>query len=392
MREPAPAVEHLTTPAEIARFAEEARTAGRIALDTEFLWERTYSPVPCLAQVATAERIVLVDPIAGADLAPIAALVADPAVEVLMHAPAADLLLFARRFGVRPTRIFDVQLVAGFVGLGTSVAYDRLVERVLRIRLVHNETFSNWVKRPLSATQLAYAADDVRHLHALHASLVDDLARRGRTEWAAAELARRYGADAGAPDPRQAYLKLARRGRLGGRQLTVLREVAAWRETEAERADLPVGWVLKDPTLMEIARTAPRDPAAIGQVRGAGGLSPAARARLVAAVEAGLAAEPLAPPREPPRDLARRVAAASELAAVLLRIRCDAADLAPELVATRADLERYVEELLTGDGATHPLAVGWRAELVGREIRELVEGRVALAALPAAPYLAVIAR
>ncbi len=392
MREPAPPIERLTTPTEIRAFADAARAAGRVGLDTEFLWERTYAPVPCLAQVATADRLAIIDPIEGGDLAPIAELVADPAVEILMHAPAADLVLFARRFGTRPTRVFDVQLIAGFVGLGTSLAYDRLVDRVLQVRLVHNETFSNWVKRPLSPTQIAYAADDVRHLHALHDALTRDLAKRGRTAWAEAELARRYGPDAAAPDPHQAWTKLARRGRLSGRQLAVLREIAAWRETEAAAGDLPVGWILKDPTLIEIARTTPRDPAALGNVRGAGGLSNAARARLAAAVTTGLEAEPIEPPREVPRDVARRVAAASELAAVLLRARCDAADLAPELVATRSDLERYVESLVTGDDSAHPLAEGWRAEIVGRELAELVAGRVALAALPKPPYLAIIPR
>jgi ribonuclease D len=392
MREPAPPIEHLETAADIARLAAEVRAAGRMALDTEFLWERTYAPVPCLVQIATADRIVIIDPITGADIAPIAALVADPEVEVLMHAPAADLVLFGRRFRVRPVRIFDVQLVAGFVGLGTSLAYDRLVERVLRVRLVHNETFSNWVKRPLSTTQIAYAADDVRHLHALADALTRDVAARGRTAWVDDELARRYGPTAAAPDPRQAYLKVARRGRLSGRQLAVLREVAAWRENEAETSDLPVGWILKDPTVIEIGRTIPRDATAIGAVRGASGLSGAARSRLAAAIAAGLDAEPIEPPKEPPRELARRVAAASELAAVLLRVRADAADLASELLATRADLEAYVEGLLSGTAETHHLATGWRAEIIGHEIRALVEGRIALASLPAPPYLEVIPR
>ena len=392
MREPAIPIEHLTTPVDVARLADEARAAGRIGLDTEFLWERTYAPVPCLVQVATAGRIAILDPISGVDIAPIAALVADPAVEVLMHAPAADLVLFARRFRVRPTNVFDVQVVAGFVGLGTSLAYERLVERALQVRLAHNETFSNWVKRPLSPTQIAYAADDVRYLHALADTLARDVAARGRTAWVADELVRRYGPDVPAADPRLAYLKLARRGRLSGRQLALLREVAAWREAEAESSDLPVGWILKDPTLVEIARTIPRDADAIGHVRGAGGLSGAARGRLLKAIEAGLAAEPIDPPREPARELARRVAAASELAAVLLRARCDAADIASELVATRADLERYVELVLAGGAEEHPLANGWRAELVGRELRDLVEGRIALATLPKSPFLDIIGR
>ncbi len=385
-------IEHLNTTADVQRFADEARAAGRLALDTEFLWERTYTPIPCLVQAATADRLVLIDPILGGDVAPIAHLVADPAVEVLMHAPAADLLLFARRFDVRPVRIFDVQLVAGFVGLGTSLAYDRLVERLLRVRLAHNETFSNWVKRPLSPTQVAYAADDVRHLHAIADALARDLEARGRTAWAQDELARRYGEAVGAPDPRLAYLKVARRGRLTGRQLAVLRETAAWREAEAETKDLPVGWVLKDPTLVEIARTMPRDLAAISQIRGAGNLSGTARARLARAIVAGIEADPIEPPREQPREILRRVAAASDLASVLLRIRCDEADLASELVATRGELERYVEGVVTHDIDGHPLAQGWRAALVGAEVRDLVEGRIAIAVLATAPHLAIIRR
>jgi len=387
---PEPTIERLHTTADVQRFADQARASGRVALDTEFLWERTYAPVPCLVQVATVDRLAVIDPIEGGDVAPIAQLLADPAVEVLMHAPSADLLLFARRFDVRPVRIFDVQLVAGFLGFGTSLAYDQLVERVLRIRLAHNETFSNWVKRPLSPTQLAYAADDVRHLHAITDALSRDLEARGRTSWARDELARRYGRGVGAPDPRDAYLKLARRGRLTGRQLAVLREAAAWREAEAETADLPVGWVLKDPTLVEIARKMPRDPVAIAQVRGAGGLSGAARERLARAITAGIEAEPIEPPRALPREHARRIAAAADLAAVLLRVRCDEADLAPELVATRGDLERYVEAIVTHAVTDHPLAQGWRAELVGGEVRDLVEGRIAIAARATAPYLAII--
>jgi ribonuclease D len=385
-------IERLTSAREVRALADEARREGRVALDTEFLWERTYTPVPCLVQVATAERLAVVDPFAGGEVGPIVELVADPAVELLMHAPSADLLLFARRFGVRPVRVFDVQLAAGFVGLGSSLAYDRLVEAVLRVRLVHNETFSNWSHRPLSETQIAYAADDVRYLHALTDMLVRQLAERGRTAWAQDELERRYGDGAAAPDPRRAWLKLARRGRLSGRQLAVLREAAAWREQEAQSSDLPVGWVLKDPTLLEIARTMPRDPAAISRVRGVTRVSAAALERLAAAIAAGIAAEPIAVPREPPRDVARRAAAATELAGVLLRIRCDQADLAPELVATRGDLERFAEAVVTGAADGQPLATGWRHELVGAELRDLIAGRIAIASRATAPYLDVIRR
>ncbi|MBI3767042.1 MAG: HRDC domain-containing protein [Deltaproteobacteria bacterium] len=385
-------IERLTTTAEVQAFADEARSEGRLALDTEFLWERTYAPIPCLVQVATADRLAVIDPLEGGDVGPIAQLVADPKVELLMHAPSGDLLLFARRFAVRPVRVFDVQLVAGFIGLGSSLAYDRLVERLLHVRLAHNETFTTWSKRPLSPTQVAYAADDVRHLHAIAGALALEIEARGRTAWAHDELDRRYGEGVAAPDPRRAYLKIPRRGRLTGRQLTVLREVAAWREGEAQTNDLPVGWVLKDPTVVEIARTMPRDAAAITRVRGAGGVSGSALKRLARAIAAGIETEPIEPPREPSQEVVRRVAAASELALVLLRIRCDEADLAPELVATRGELERFVEGIVTHDVDGHPLTQGWRHALVGAEVCELMEGRIAIAPLEAAPYLEIIRR
>lgn len=387
MSTPAITIEHLTTTAEVQAFADEARTEGRLALDTEFLWERTYAPVPCLVQVATSRRIAVVDPIAGGDVGPIAALVGDPAVELLMHAPSADLLLFAQRYDVRPVNVFDVQLVAGFVGHGSGLAYDRLVERLLRVRLVHAETFSNWSKRPLSETQVAYAADDVRHLHAMAAALARDLDRRGRTTWAQDELDRRYGTGIGPSDPRAAYQHVPRRGRLTGRQLAVLREVAAWREGEARAKDLPVGWVVKDPTLIELARTMPRDAAAVGRVRGAGAVAGSALERLLAAIEAGVAADPIELPREPSPSVVRRVTAAAALASILMRVRCDAADLAPELVASRSDLETFVEGIITGAAAPTRLEEGWRHDLVGAELRELVEGRIAMALRPTAPYV-----
>ncbi len=387
-----PTTELLSTSAEVSAFADEARAEGRLALDTEFVWERTYAPVACLVQVATSRRIAVVDPLEGGDLAPIASLVGDPDVELLMHAPSADLLLFAHRFGVRPIRVFDIQLLAGFVGLGSSLAYDRIVERVLRVRLVHNETFSDWSKRPLSPTQVAYAADDVRYLHAIADKLAGDLEARGRTVWARDELERRYGDGVGTPDPQRAYLKVARRGRLSGRQLAVLREIAAWREEEARGRDLPVGWVVKDPTLVEIARTMPSDGAAIARVRGMGGVSAGALERLSGAITRGAEGEPVPAQREPTQAVVRRVAAASVLASVLLRVRCDEADLAPELVATRGELESFAEGVVTGELEGNPLATGWRHELVGAELRELIEGRIAIAPLEQAPYLEIIRR
>jgi ribonuclease D len=384
-------IEHLRDPADVEAFAAEARSEGRLALDTEFVWERTYSPVPCLLQLATADRLAVLDPLEDVDVGPIARLVGDPAVQLVMHAPAGDLLLFATRYGVRATSVFDTQLAAGFVGHGISMAYDRLVERVAGVTLTHNETFSDWSRRPLTEAQIQYAADDVRYLFAVADALVAKLDEMGRRSWAEDEITRRYGPDATIePDPQRAYLKVARRGRLSGRQLASLRGVAAWREEEARTRDLPPGWVLKDPSVVEVARRSPQDAAALGRLRGLGNLSASAGQRLLDALARAADTEPPRAARELPPGLARRVAAASALGAVLVRARCEGADIAPELVATRAELESFVEAMASGQDE-HPLLSGWRRELVGAELRELVHGNVALALEPQSPYVRTFA-
>ena len=381
------AIEHLSDPADVEGFAAEARSEGRLALDTEFVWERTYSPVPCLLQLATANRLAVLDPLEDVDVGPISRLVGDPAVQLVMHAPAGDLLLFATRYGVRATSVFDTQLAAGFVGHGISMAYDRLVERVAGVTLTHNETFSDWSRRPLTEAQIQYAADDVRYLFAVADALLEKLDAMGRRSWAEDEITRRYGPEATIePDPQRAYLKVARRGRLSGRQLASLRAVAAWREEEARTRDLPPGWVLKDPSVVEVARRSPQDAAALGRLRGLGNLSASAGQRLLEALARAADSEPPRAARELPPGLARRVAAASALGAVLVRARCDGADIAPELVATRAELESFVEAMANGH-EEHALLSGWRRELVGAELRELVQGNVALALEPQSPYV-----
>src|SRR3954454_3592991 len=265
--------EMLRSAEDVQAIADEARAQGQLALDTEFLWERSYAPILCLVQVATRQRIALVDPLEGGDIGPLAEVATDPAVELVMHAPASDLLLLALRFDAKPTNVFDTQTAAGFVGIGTGLSLERVVDAALGVRLQHNETFTDWQRRPLSRTQLAYAADDVRYLLPLADEIRLRLARMGREEWAADELHRRFGDPASiVSDPERAYLRVARRGRLSGRQMAVLKELAAWREREARRRDLPREWLVRDPSLVELARAHPTDADGLRRVRGLGSL------------------------------------------------------------------------------------------------------------------------
>ena len=319
-----------------------ARATGRCALDTEFLWEKSYAPQLCLVQVAVGETIWLVDPLEGAPLEPLGELIADASVQKLMHAPSADLIAFGLHFGSVPANVYDTQVAAGFVGLTASASLDRLLDAVLKVRLNHNETFSDWSRRPLKATQLEYAADDVRYLAPLVDELERRLAERSRDGWAHAEIQRRFcTSEAAGGDPERAYRKVQRRGKLSPQAQAVLVDVAAWREQLARRRDQPSGWVMKDPTLVEIARAAPRTVEDLQQIRGLGkSLGERESGELLAAVARGLEREPPPSERSVPQRVARQVDAVATLAVPMARIRCQDADLAPELVANRADLDR----------------------------------------------------
>ena len=332
------------------------------------------------------------DPLEGAPLEPIAELVADPDVEVVMHAPAGDLLAFGLRYGVKPTRVVDTQLLAGFVGLTASASLDRLVDAVLKTQLHHDESFSDWRRRPLTPVQCRYAADDVRYLIPLVDRLFERLDQRGRRAWAEAEMSRRYadGEDV-VPDPQRAWRKVQRRGKLAPRQLATLRAVSAWREETARRRDIPASWLVKDPTLIELARLAPQNEEEARRIRGIGKSLPAGDVQtLLAAVAEGQEAELPPAERAPAPAVTRRVDAAVGLAGALHRVRAMDAGIAPELVATRAELERFLETVVSdADETEHSLGQGWRRELVGDELIELVQGRVALALRDRPPYLAI---
>ncbi len=372
----------------------EARAEGIAAIDLEFMWERTYAPVACLAQVATPRGVHLIDPIEGAPLLPVAELVADPAVEVVMHAPSADLTLLGLAYGLRPARLHDVQITAGFVGLGAGQGLGALLERVLGVRLDKGERYTDWTRRPLSAAQLEYAAGDVRHLLPLR----DELARRaealGRTEWVAEEHERRYGSDARlVPDPQTAWQRVKGQGRLSPADRAVLASLAAWREDEARRRDKPASWVVPDRTLVEIARRRPGDRRALESERGLPDRIQASAAEgLLAAVRAGAGAEPVGAPAPPSPELQQRLEVLGPLGAVLVGARAAAVNLAPSLLATRDEIVAFLAAAIRGDVDGQPLASGWRREIAGDALVELAHGRLALAAAGRRPYLTELPR
>ena len=385
----------LETSDSLADVCAQAREDGRLGLDTEFLWERTYSPQVCLAQLNVGDRVYLADPLEGVDLAPIADLISDPDVQVVMHAPHADLVAFSQRYDADPVNVFDTQLAAGFTGLSAGLAYEKLVREVTRRRVQPSESFTDWSRRPLAEKQLRYAGEDVEHLFAMSDRITDKLRKLGRESWMREELARRFdGADRFVTQPEEAWRKVGRRGKLGPADLAVLREVAAWRERLAQLRDLPVGWIAKDPTLIEVARRKPKAAKDLKRVRGVdGSMKQRDLEELLAAIERGRNAEPVVEEGPPPiRGVRRRTAIAKGLATAMLRARCEAEEIASELVGTSSDVEELITWVSAGRPDTAPvpfLLRGWR-EPFGRDLVDLVEGRIKLQLVDDDPYLVIL--
>ncbi len=227
--------------------------AGPVALDTEFIREKTYYPQLALVQVALGETILLLDPLALGAAKPLCDLLQGPALK-LMHSPSEDLQTFKHHYGLLPRPLFDTQVAAALTGLGAGLGYQALIEKLLGIRLEKGETRSDWMRRPLSESQLTYAADDVRHLAAVHVLLEQKLRALNRLSWLTEECERQLaGAERDEIDP-QPHLTLRSAQRLRPEQQARLRRLLIWREGEARRSDKPKSWIIDNELVVELAQ------------------------------------------------------------------------------------------------------------------------------------------
>jgi ribonuclease D len=381
--------EFVATPADLDAVVSAVRAEETFAIDTEFVREKTFRARLCLVQLATSSYVWIVDP-TTIGISAIGELVGDPMIETVVHSGRQDLELLVELTGETPATIFDVQVAAGFVGLGASLPYGRLVEVVLGIVLTKGEAYTDWCRRPLSASQLKYAADDVRYLPELAGALKAQLADLGRGDWAAEEMASFADPVSYQSDPSDAWKRVSGRGNLSGRGLAVLREVAAWRESAAIERDIPRGWVVKDHVLVEIARRSPQTMEALSRLRGFAERQVSRWGRsILAAVEAGRAADPVVLPQAPDRSVQARARMLAALADAVVRARCERARIAPELATTRAELESLLIDSFdsTPDPARHRTLRGWRKDVVGDAVVALASGRMAIRVVPDPPYV-----
>jgi ribonuclease D len=326
--------------------------------------------------------IALIDALDSVDVIPVTELLADPAIEVVLHAGRQDVAILKRTWSTPVTNVFDTQVAAGFAGSGAQTGYGNLLGQILGRRVGKTASYTRWDARPLTEEQLSYAAEDVAHLMELADELQRRLRESGRLSWAQEEC-RRLESATDERDPYTAWERLPRIGQLDPRSRSVARELAAWREHTAAAEDRPVGSVMADPALVEAAKRQPSNPRALEQIRG---IHPSAIRRrgaaIVQAIAAGLEAAPI--PREPARERFDPAdAPLIALAEALLRARALEAGLAYELIASRAELELIIGASRRGEP---PPAVrtleGWRSELVGDDLRALLGGSSSLAVGP----------
>ncbi len=350
-----------------------------VTVDTEFIRDRTYWPQLCLVQLAGEEEAAAIDTLApDIDLAPLFELLARPSTLKVFHAARQDVEIFYHLSGAIPAPLFDTQIAAMVCGFGDSVAYETLASRLAKARIDKSMRFTDWSRRPLTAKQLAYAISDVTHLRIVYDKIARRLEESGRASWVAEEIAVLTSPSTYDADPREAWRRLKSRS-AKPRYLAVLRELAAWREEEARRRNLPRNRVLRDETLKEIAAHEPHSTEELTHMRslGRGQASGDMGRSIVAAVAKGLAVpdEDCPLPTEPAHNDGAN-GASIELLRVLLKMKCERHHVAQKLVASAADIEAIAES----DEADVPALTGWRREVFGEDALALKHGKLGLTA------------
>jgi ribonuclease D len=363
----------------LAEFCRRQARPGFIAIDTEFMRDKTYWPILCLVQIAGPEEAAAIDPMAeGIDLAPLFALMRDANVLKVFHAARQDIEIFFHLMGAVPAPLFDTQVAAMVCGFGDAVSYETLAGRLAGARIDKSSRFTDWSRRPLTERQLKYALGDVVPLRRIYEKLGQRLESSGRAPWLDEEMAELTDPATYRLDPAAAWRRLKPRGN-DRRMLALLHELARWRETTAQRRDLPRNRVIRDEALLEIAAHAPRDAAELAHTRGLGkGFAESRLGSEILAVVTDVLATPESewPEPEKRRELPPGLGPLVDLLRVLLKARAEENDVAQRLVADAEDLERIAAD----DHAEVRALQGWRHDVFGRDAIDLKHGRLALTA------------
>lgn len=367
----------ITDSARLAEFCAHLSGEEFVAVDTEFIREKTYYPQVCLIQLAGESEARAVDALApGLDLAPVFDLMRNPKVMKVFHAARQDIEIFVMKMDAVPAPMFDTQVAAMVAGFGEQAGYETLVQALARASIDKSSRFTDWALRPLTEKQISYALSDVTHLRTVYKKLKERLDRSGRQSWVESEMQTLTDPATYRGDPREAWRRLRVRSPKP-RFLAILRELAAWRELAAQQRDIPRQRMLRDEALIEIAAHAPKSADELARTRGLSeGLARGKiGAELLAAVARGVAVPDAEAPRLAERaDLPRTNGAVAELLRVLLKMRAEEHNVAARLIAASEDLDRLASE----DEPDVAALKGWRREIFGEDAIALKQGRLAL--------------
>ncbi|NQV85294.1 MAG: ribonuclease D [Rhodospirillales bacterium] len=369
----------ITNTQELSEFCQRVRSADYITVDTEFMREKTYWPILCLVQVAGPDEAECIDALAdGIDLGPLYDLMADPGVLKVFHAARQDLEIFHHQAGQVPHPVFDSQVAAMVCGFGDSVGYEALITELVNGRIDKGSRFTDWTLRPLSDRQIDYALADVTYLRPAYEKLADMLHANGREEWLKEEMAVLENPDTYNGNPNEAFRRIKARN-TSARMLAVLRELAAWREIEAQRRDVPRNRIMRDESLAEIAHHTPKTSEDLARTRGLGDKMAFGNygQQILDAIEAGKAvADGDCPKPIHKAKLPRGLGPVTDLLKVLLKMKCEESDVAGKLLASASDIDLIAA---FGEDAKVRAMSGWRRDVFGNDALKLRSGELSLA-------------
>lgn len=364
----------ITTDEQLAEFVERASHSEVLAVDTEFMREKTYYPQLCLVQLGTDDEQAVVDAFAVTDPEPLARIFSNRDIVKVFHSCSQDMEVLLRYCGVLPNPLFDTQVAAAYLGERNQIGLGALVDQMMHVSLPKAESLTDWTRRPLDEAQISYAVDDVRYLPQIWRIMARRLEERGRTEWVSSEFERLCDPETYAHDPERAYLHVKRVSSLSRRQLAVAREVAAWRERLASGTNRPKKWILSDELLVEVAKRCPTTPAALQRIRGMSDLSSSDQKAILAACRAGLECPleqcPLLERHAKPSLDSECVC---DLMYAMTRMVSERCGIASAMLASRDDLLGFLEHR-----EASPLSGGWRYEVLGSQLDMLLDGQVGL--------------
>lgn len=367
----------ITTTEQLAAFCASHAETEFVTVDTEFMRERTYWPKLCLIQLGGPEQVVAVDPLAkGIDLAPLFELLDNPRVMKVFHAARQDVEIFFNLTGKIPTPMFDTQVAAMVCGFGDSASYETLAGQLAGAKIDKSSRFTDWSNRPLTEKQIDYALGDVSHLRKVYVRLRDQLAKSGRTDWVREEMEELTSPSTYKIDPMEVWRRFKWRADKP-RLRALLRELAAWRELEAQRLNVPRNRVVRDEAIMEIAYHPPASAHDLARIRGLStGFAESRQGKEILEAVSRANAVPVdqCPEGEGRRIIPNGVGPVMDLLKVLLKQVCEEHNVASKLIANTDDLEAIAAD----DNAAVPALQGWRRDLFGTLALSLKHGELAL--------------